>query len=73
MIANIGNIDRLARLVLGAVLIVVPFVLDLPLFDNPLARWGLPAVGVISAGTALIRFCPIYGIFGFRTLRKDKE
>lgn len=71
MIANVGNPDRLARLVLGAVLIVAPFVLDLTLFDSPLAKWGLPVVGLVLAGTALIRFCPLYAILGIRTRRGE--
>ncbi|WP_193181597.1 YgaP family membrane protein [Nisaea sediminum] len=67
MTANVGNLDRLARLVLGLVLIVAPFLLDLAIFANPLVKWGLPVVGLVFAGTALIRFCPLYAIFGIRT------
>lgn len=70
MTANVGNLDRVARLVLGLVLILAPFLLDLAIFANPLVKWGLPVVGLVFAGTALIRFCPLYAMFGIRTRRE---
>lgn len=70
MTANVGSLDRLARLVLGLALILAPFLLDLAIFANPLVKWGLPVVGLVFAGTALIRFCPLYAMFGIRTHRE---
>ncbi|WP_028465339.1 YgaP family membrane protein [Nisaea denitrificans] len=69
MIANVGTLDRLLRLVLGVVLIAAPFLLDLPLLANPVLKYGLPVVGLILGATALIRFCPLYAILGVRTHR----
>lgn len=69
MTANVGNLDRLLRLALGVVMIVAPFLLDLPLFANPLVKFGMPVVGLVFAGTALFRFCPLYAMFGFKTHR----
>ena len=67
MTANVGNLDRLFRLVLGVVLIVAPFLLELPILENPLVKFGLPVIGLVFAGTALIRFCPLYAMIGFKT------
>lgn len=55
---NIGNFDRLARLVLGALLIVLAI-------TGTIGIWGY--LGAIFVGTALINFCPIYRIVGFKT------
>lgn len=58
MSANVGTIDRVARLILGLVLIALVFV-------GPQTPWGW--LGVIPLATATIRFCPLYRVFGFRT------
>lgn len=58
---NIGNIDRIFRIVIGAALISMVFV-------GPQTVWGW--VGIIPLATALINFCPLYPIFGINT-RKD--
>ena len=66
---NVGSLDRLLRLILGAVLLTVPF---LPGVAGAFAAWGawkfaLPAVGVVMIATALFRFCPAYTLLGIRT------
>ena len=55
---NVGNADRLFRIVLGAVLIALVFV-------GPKTAWGW--LGLIPLGTALIGTCPLYTVLGFRT------
>ena len=55
---NVGTIDRVARLVLGLVLIALVFV-------GPQTPWGW--IGVIPLLTALVGFCPAYRLFGIRT------
>lgn len=69
MHANVGTIDRLLRLALGVILILIPFVIAHPMVDTPVVRFGVPAVGVILILTALFRFCPLYRIVGLRTCR----
>jgi uncharacterized membrane protein YphA (DoxX/SURF4 family) len=69
MVANVGNIDRILRLVLGAVLIALPFLTDFPLWQTPLARFGVPAVGAVLVLTAAFRFCPLYRLIGVKTCR----
>lgn len=65
--ANIGSLDRAARLVLGAALLVAPFAL--PEFFAPLGQWrfAVAAVGAVLLGTAVFRVCPAYMLFGIRT------
>ena len=69
MTANVGTIDRFARLVLGFFLLAAPFVSGSALFDK--AGLGLVAVigGLILIATAAVKFCPIYRIFGLKTCR----
>lgn len=57
---NVGSIDRVARLVVGAALIALVFV-------GPQTPWGW--IGVIPVVTALAGFCPAYRLFGIRTCR----
>ena len=59
---NIGNIDRIFRIVIGAILISLVFV-------GPQTAWGW--VGIIPLATALINFCPLYAIFGINTRKEN--
>jgi len=68
--ANVGTVDRLFRLILGAILIALPFVMSNLALPSMLGIVSLIA-GIVLAGTAVIKFCPIYGIFGLRTLPKE--
>ena len=58
MTRNLGQIDRIARLVLGTLLIV------LAAFGT-IGAWGF--LGIIFVGTAFVNFCPIYRVFGLKT------
>lgn len=60
MMHNVGNTDRILRVVLGLVLISLFF-----LGPTTLLGW----LGVIVLATALLRFCPAYAIFGINTCR----
>ncbi|MDB5594105.1 MAG: hypothetical protein JWM36_1066 [Hyphomicrobiales bacterium] len=67
--ANIGSIDRTIRLLLGAVLVIAPF---LPQTVDVFGNWGLwkyavSAAGLVMIGTAAFRFCPAYTLLGIRT------
>jgi hypothetical protein len=68
--ANVGTPDRIIRLVLGAILIALPFVGIAGVADTWLA-WAAPIVGVILAGTAFLSFCPIYRVLGLSTRPKQ--
>ena len=58
MTRNVGNLDRIARFVLGALLIALAAM-------GTIGAWGY--LGVILVGTAFVSFCPIYRIFGLKT------
>lgn len=67
--ANIGTTDRLLRLILGAILIVISL---LPASQAVLAGLGdwiyaLTFMGGMLIFTALVRLCPAYVILGVRT------
>jgi len=67
--ANVGSADRIVRAILGIVLVVAPFVpATSPLFGG----WSIlpflaAAIGLVLIGTAAIRFCPLYALFGVNT------
>lgn len=53
---NIGNVDRLIRIIIGIVLIALTI-------NGNIGVWGW--IGIIPLATALINFCPLYRILGF--------
>lgn len=65
--ANIGSVDRIIRLVVGAILIVGPFVYTSALWSGPVLGWLVPVIGLILIATALFRFCPLYRLIGVDT------
>ncbi len=64
---NVGTADRIVRLILGALLVIAPFVSGWALFSNPLVLWGSVVVGAVLVATAVFSFCPIYAALGLRT------
>ncbi|MEO9821940.1 MAG: DUF2892 domain-containing protein [Paracoccaceae bacterium] len=58
MTRNLANWDRIARFVLGALLILLAV-------TGSIGVWGY--IGAIFVGTAFVSFCPIYRIFGLKT------
>lgn len=66
---NIGSVDRSIRFVAGILLIALLFLPSTAPWFAALGnwKWGVFAVGVIMIGTAVIRFCPAYTLFGVTT------
>ena len=63
MTVNIGSLDRMARLVVGAVL--VGFALG---YFAPGTGWNwLGWIGLVPILTALFGSCPAYSLFGWST------
>ena len=60
---NVGGIDRIARVVIGALLIVGA------LMGFGTWMW----IGVIPLATGLMSSCPLYSIFGIRTCPMSKD
>lgn len=62
MKCNIGNTDRVVRIILGLIILAVGLILH--------SWWGL--IGLVPLGTALVRWCPLYIPFKISTDRKKK-
>lgn len=55
---NVGNIDRLLRILLGIVLIGLAA-------RGTIGAWGY--AGVLPLFTGIAAFCPLYGLLGLST------
>lgn len=62
--ANVGGIDRVLRIVVGAALLALTFVGP---FTETLYPWGL--IGVVPLFTGLVKWCPAYSLFGIKTCK----
>ncbi len=58
---NIGNIERIVRVVVGLVLLSLTFV-------GPQTLWGL--IGILPLATGLVGWCPPYAMLGISTCKK---
>ena len=67
--ANVGNVDRIIRIIIGAVLIAMPYLYASDIWANPLIRWAVPIVGTVLVLTAFFRFCPAYRLIGVNTCK----
>lgn len=72
---NIGSTDRIIRIIIGALLLISPFV---PPLAGLFAGWGawrfaVAIVGVVLIATALFRLCPLYRMLGITTSRIRKS
>ncbi len=55
---NVGSADRIARIVIGLILIAL-------VFTGPHTPWGW--IGVVPLVTGLLRTCPLYSLIGVNT------
>ncbi len=55
---NIGSADKIARLVVGALLILLALL-------GQIGAWGW--IGIVPIVTALLGWCPAYTLFGIKT------
>ena len=62
MTTNIGDIDRIIRIVLGALLIILAF-------TPVIGWWGL--IGILPLATGIMRFCPAYSLMGINTCKTE--
>lgn len=63
MKTNVGNIDRVLRIAVSVVLVVLFF---MDILTGVLGYIGLGVAGVFTL-TALVGFCPIYALVGLST------
>lgn len=60
MSKNIGNIDRILRIIVGLALISIVFI-------GPATPWGW--IGVVPLSTALLGWCPLYSLLGINSCK----
>ncbi|MDH4163018.1 MAG: DUF2892 domain-containing protein [Nitrospirota bacterium] len=60
---NVGAAERIARIVLGLVILAFAFV-------GPKTAWAY--LGIIPLATGLIGWCPPYALFGISTCKTCK-
>ncbi len=58
MKANVGGLDRLLRILIGALLIGL-------VLGQVIGPWGW--IGVLPLASGLFRFCPLYTLLGVRS------
>lgn len=64
MKANVGAIDRVVRILLGAALIAMTLM-------GTIGVWGW--IGLVPLLTALVGFCPAYKLLGLSTCPLNKQ
>ena len=57
---NVGSVDRMARIVVGLVLIILAA-------TGTVGLWGW--IGIIPVLTGIFRFCPAYNLLGINTCK----
>jgi hypothetical protein len=60
MKSNVGGIDRIARIVIGAVLVILAA-------TGQVGAWGW--IGLLPLATGAVGWCPPYSILGINTCR----
>ena len=64
---NVGNLDRILRIVVGIALIAGYF-----LNADATYRWAY-LIGIIPLATGLMSSCPLYTLLGLRTCPMKKD
>jgi hypothetical protein len=60
MKTNVGGLDKVARIVIGALLIGLAL-------TGTIGAWGW--IGVIPLATGLLKTCPLYSLLGITTCK----
>ena len=69
MTKNVGSTDKILRLIVGAVLVILPLFTGMTVFESPAMTIASLLVGAVLIGTALFNFCPLYRLLGIRTCK----
>ncbi|WP_323784027.1 DUF2892 domain-containing protein [Thalassovita sp.] len=69
MTCNVGNMDRLIRLVLGVGLFLSPYLTEFSVWDMASVRLLVMALGTAALLSSVFRFCPLYRLLGISTCR----
>lgn len=60
MKTNVGGVDKIARIVVGALLILLAL-------TGTIGAWGW--IGIVPLATGLFNFCPLYSLIGVNTCK----
>ncbi|MGM0522334.1 MAG: YgaP family membrane protein [Pseudomonadota bacterium] len=60
MKTNVGGVDKIARIVVGALLILLAL-------TGTVGAWGW--IGIVPLATGLFNFCPLYSLIGVNTCK----
>ncbi len=60
---NVGGIDRILRIAIGAVLVILAA-------TGQIGLWGW--IGLLPLATGLVGWCPPYGLLGINTCKTRK-
>lgn len=63
MTRNIGNLERIVRIIAGLAILSLVFI-------GPKSLWGL--IGVVPLITGLIGWCPPYALLGISTFKNER-
>lgn len=63
MKSNVGGIDRILRIAIGAVLVILAA-------NGQIGLWGW--IGLLPLATGLVGWCPPYGLLGINTCKTRK-
>jgi hypothetical protein len=63
MTTNVGSIDRIARVLIGVLLLALTAM-------GTIGVWGW--IGIVPIATAAFGFCPLYTLLGFNTCQAKK-
>ena len=69
MSANVGTVDRIARIVVGLILIAYAIPLGFPNTGWNWVGW----IGVVPILTAFVGICPAYSLFGLSTCPRERK
>ena len=67
MIANMGKVDRIGRLVIAAALLILALATDM--LGTGILFWLALIVAAVFTLTALVGNCPLYSIVGIKTCK----
>ncbi|SDI66248.1 YgaP family membrane protein [Aliiruegeria lutimaris] len=67
MTKNMGSADRIARVVIGVVLLILAFSAGWSTLWTAIAA----IVGLVMLATAAMGYCPPYAILGIKTCKRD--
>lgn len=62
---TVGNVDRIIRIILGIIFIVVPFIFSF----GTVLKVILIIIGIIAILTGITRMCLLYNLLGINTYK----